>query len=128
MVLSVYKLHHFLNIHAPNNSQIQHREIRIFSDSQTAVGIITLNWVSNHYLDVIRKINENISSLKSKGRNLEIVWTPEHSEEQGNEVADRLAKEAAMEAKDLGEETSIVTVQDVKTHARVSIRYKWQQR
>ena len=37
------------------DSQIQHREIRIFSDSQTAVGIITLNWVSNHYLDVIKK-------------------------------------------------------------------------
>ena len=33
-----------------------------------------------------------------------------------------------MEAKDLGEEISIVTVQDVKRHARVSIRYKWQQR
>ena len=38
-----------------NSTQIQHREIRIFSDSQTAVGIITLNWVSNHYLDVIKK-------------------------------------------------------------------------
>ena len=38
-----------------NSSQIQHREIRIFPDSQTAVGIITLNWVSNHYLDVIKK-------------------------------------------------------------------------
>ena len=37
-----------------NNSQIQHREISIFSDSLTAVGIITLNWVSNHYLDVIK--------------------------------------------------------------------------
>ena len=32
-----------------------------------------------------------------------------------------------MEAKELGEETSIVTVQDIKRHARVSIRYKWQQ-
>ena len=31
-----------------NSTQIQHREIRIFSDSQTAVGIITLNVVSNH--------------------------------------------------------------------------------
>ena len=38
-----------------NDSQIQHREIRIVSNSQTAVGIITLNWVSNHYLDVIKK-------------------------------------------------------------------------
>ena len=71
---------------------------------------------------------KKISSLKSKGWNLEIVWTTRYSEVQGNEVADRLAKEAAMEAKDLGEETSIVTVQDVKRHARVSIRYKWQQR
>ena len=43
-------------------------------------------------------------------------------------VVDRLAKEAAMEAKELGEETSVVTVQDVKRHARVSIIYKWQQR
>ena len=111
-----------------NNSHIQHRQIRIFSDSQTAVGIITLNWVPDHYLHVIKKINENISSLESKGWNLEIVWTPGHSEVQGNDVADRLAKEAAMEAKELGEETSIVTVQDIKRHARVSIRYKWQQR
>ena len=80
-----------------NSSQIQHREIRIFSDSQTAVGIITLNCVSNHYLDVIKKINDNMSSLESKGWKLEIVWTPGHSEVQGNDVADRLAKEAAME-------------------------------
>ena len=33
-----------------------------------------------------------------------------------------------MEAKELGEETSVVTVQYVKRHARVSIIYKWQQR
>ena len=33
-----------------------------------------------------------------------------------------------MEAKELGEETSVVTVQDIKRHARVSTRYKWQQR
>ena len=74
------------------------------------------------------KINENIFSLESKGRNLEIVWTPGHSEVQGNDVADILAKEAALEAKELGEETSVVTVQYVKKHARISIRYKGQQR
>ena len=48
-----------------------------------------------------KKIYENISSLELKDWNLEIVWTPGHSEVQGNEVADRLAKGAAMEAKEL---------------------------
>ena len=33
---------------------------------------------------------------------------------EGNDVADRLAKEAAMEAKELEEETSVVTVRDIK--------------
>ena len=36
-----------------NSIRIHHREIRIFSDSKTAVGIITLNWVAGHYLDAI---------------------------------------------------------------------------
>ena len=51
-----------------------------------------------------------------------------HSEVEGNEVTGRLAKEAMVEAKDLEEETIVVTVQDIKRHARASIRRKWQQR
>ena len=47
---------------------------------------------------------------------------------QGNDVADRLAKQAAMGAKELGYETRNVSLQDVNGHARVSIRYKWHKR
>ena len=64
-----------------------------------------------------QKINDNISSLESKCWMLEIVWTPGHSEVQGNDVADKLAKEDTMVAKELGEETSVVTLQDIKRHA-----------
>ena len=46
-----------------------------------------------------------------------------HSEVEGNDVEDRLAKEAIVEAKDLEEETSVVTVQDIKRHARASTVY-----
>ena len=109
-----------------NSHQIDQEEIHIFCDSQTAVGILTLNWTSNHYQDVIKRIKEAMSTLKPRGWKIEIVWTPGHSEVEGNEVADRLAKEAAVEAKDLEEETSVVTVH--KRHARASIRRKWQQR
>ena len=31
-----------------NSHQIDREEIRIFCDSQTALGILTLNWTSNH--------------------------------------------------------------------------------
>ena len=31
----------------------------------------------------------HVSSQESKGWNLEIVWTPGHSEVQGNDVTDR---------------------------------------
>ena len=43
-------------------------------------------------------------------------------------LADTLAKAAAREAQSFGEETSIITIQDVKTHARYSVRIKLQDR
>ena len=69
-----------------------------------------------------------MSILESRGWRTDIVWTPGHSDMEGNDVADRLANEAAMEAKELEKETSMVTVQDIKKHARDSIKIKWQQR
>ena len=64
----------------------------------------------HHYQDVIKRIKEAMSILKSIGWEIEIVWTPGHSVVEGNAVEDRLAKEAAVEAKALMEETSVVTV------------------
>ena len=80
------------------------------------MAIITLNWVSDQYRDVIKK-----SMTICLYWNPQIVWTPCHSEVQGNDVADILAKAAAIDAKELGEETSVVTVQDTKRQAIVSI-------
>ena len=94
-ILSV--LEHLLG----NDHQVHQKEIRIFSDSQTAVEILTLNWTSNHYQDVIKKIKEGMSILESRGLRICIVWTPGHSDVEGNDVADRLAKEAAMVVKEL---------------------------
>jgi ribonuclease HI len=34
-------------------------DIKILSDSQTAVGIMTLNWKSPNYIDTISDIKEN---------------------------------------------------------------------
>ena len=50
-----------------NSHQLYEEEIRIFCDSQTAVGILTLNWTSSHYQDVIKRIKEAMSTLQSRG-------------------------------------------------------------
>ena len=50
-----------------------------------------------------------------------MFWTPGHADIQGNEDADRLAKEAAKEAQNLDQNTSVLTNQDIKKAARDSI-------
>ena len=63
-ILSV--LEHFSSI--PSNT----KSLRLFCDSQTAVGIITLNWFSNSYCDVIRKIKNHLQQFKSSGWKIDI--------------------------------------------------------
>ena len=42
-------------------------DIKILSDSQTAVGMVTLNWKSSNYIDTISDIKENIGTLMRYG-------------------------------------------------------------
>ena len=42
-------------------------DIKILSDSQTAVGILTLNWKSSNYIDTISDIKENLGTLMRYG-------------------------------------------------------------
>ena len=41
-----------------------------------------------------------METLQQSGMRIELEWTPDHAEVQGNEIADRLAKEAAKEAQE----------------------------
>ena len=61
---------------------------------------------------------------------MEISWTPGHADIKGNDQADRLAKEAAQEAKEMSESElpSAITLCDVKMAAKTSGFKKWQER
>lgn len=43
-------------------------------------------------------------------------------------MEDQLPKEAAAEAKEMGEETSMITVHDIRRYVRVTVMLKWQER
>ena len=53
---------------------------------------------------------------------------PRHATIIGNEIADKLAKDAAHQASEMPIDTAIVTIQDIKNSAKKSIASKWQQR
>jgi hypothetical protein len=73
-------------------------DIKILSDSQTAVGILNLNWKSSNYIDTITDIKENIGTLMRYEMRTTLSWIPGHANIAGNEIADQLAKEAAKES------------------------------
>ena len=68
-----------------------------------------------------------IQQLQSTAFDVSIFWTPGNATIAGNEIADRLAKDAAHQVSEMPVNTSVVTIQDIKFSAKKSIVSKWQQ-
>ena len=76
------------------------RKIHLFSDSQSAVGQLTLGWEANSKKNTTQEVKLEIRKLQELEVEVELSWSPGHANIKGNEYAGRLAKEAAQEAKD----------------------------
>ena len=90
------------------------RFLKIFSDSQSTVGILTLNWKETGYKDIATEIRQTITTLQQKGAEVDISWTPGHASIAGNEIANALAKEAATEAMNQPEGKNSSTILEIK--------------
>ena len=66
--------------------------------------------------------------LKSQNVSIELNWTPGHADIAGNEIADKLAKEAAEEAENMPEMVTPLTSTDIKKAVKDSCKIKWQKR
>ena len=97
-------------------------------DSQSTVGILTLNWKDTSYREVTKDIRKFMSHLQQRNIAVEIDWTPAHSSIAGNEMADKLAKEAAMEASKFPEEKTITSHHEIKLACAKYITTQWQRR
>ena len=105
-----------------------HKFIHIFSDSQSAVGILELGWNSSSHHGIIRTIQDIRDHLHRLGLKSHLHWTPGHASIQGNEIADSQAKAAAEEAAKMDAEQSIVTTQDIHLATEKLILTKLKQR
>jgi hypothetical protein len=72
-----------------------------------------------HEPSVTREILDKMKRIQKNGIEIKIYWTPGHANVNGNETADRLAKEAAKEAEQNQLDShNTITKQDVKKAAR----------
>ena len=111
-----------------NSKNQELHNLTIFSDSQSALGILTLNWKSENYFQSINEIKSQINYLKEQGVVVSFNSTPVHASVKGNEIADQLVKEAAKEAEALEVSTQVFTKQDIRKAARDAVTKKCQVR
>ncbi len=79
--------------------EIQHSlVISIFCDSQTAINNLREDHSSGGQV-LKMQIYQKTEQLVQQGHNISIRWVPGHNKIEGNERADRAAKEAAGERK-----------------------------
>ena len=78
--------------------QTNHPSITVFSDSRSSLQILLNNRRNN---PIANDIITLLYNLKTTGRVIKFCWVPAHSNIQGNETADRLAKEAATSQTDI---------------------------
>ena len=87
------------------------QKFMLFSDSQSAVGILTLGWENKTHKAVILEIKQTMDIQKSQNVKIELNWTPGHADVASNEIADKLAKEAAEESENMPEmETPLTSI------------------
>lgn len=99
-------------------------EIWILSDSRYALDLIKSGKVSHPLAYSIRK---NIGAVRAQGRTIKLYWIKAHAGNEGNERADSLAKQAALNSKTAATYDAC-PVSYAKRMIRAETQNQWQQR
>lgn len=93
----------------------------ILSDS-----LSTLTSIKNYHQpnDIIRKIQNQISTLELNSQSIIMIWIPSHIGIQGNELADTYARQAITSPEAL--QINMLTLQDSKNIINIIILNQWQ--
>lgn len=117
----MYALHRAVEMVKTNRNE---NVVTILSDSRSSLDLLR-NPKSTHPLS--KTIKESIQQIRAEGRQVRLCWLRAHVGTAGNERADELAKEAALQASDAPDYDG-VPVSYVKRKIREESVRKWQDR
>ena len=111
-----------------DEAKIRNRDNHLFVDCQSAIDSAFGISIPNYKVDIILNIRRLTSQLENDNNNLKIHWIPGRKDFEGNERADRLAKEAAKEMVGKNEEfyEGVAEKKEIIQTMRSSIQDKWQ--
>ena len=101
-------------------------KVHIFSDSQSAVGQLTLGWEAKSHTTTVQEVIREKQKLEEKKVTVDVSWSPGHADIKGSEYTDKLAKEAVQEAKDSEQLPAVISLGDKQLQLRNQERKKWQ--
>ena len=111
-----------------DEAKVKNRNIHLFVDCQSAIVSAFGIGIPKYKVDIILNIRRLTSLLENDNNNLKIHWIPGHKAFEGNERADRLAKEAAKEMEGKKEEfyEGVDEKKEIIQIMRSTINDKWQ--
>ena len=103
---------------------VQNRSIHILTDCQPAIKTAFGNQLPKNKIDIVFDIKNSLGKIQERNNKIIIIvhWVPGHKEIEGNELADKQAKEAAS---DMGKPDIPVEPIFNKKEAVTEIKSKW---
>ncbi len=102
------------------------REVHILSDCQSAISSVTSSDLHRSHQDDIDDIRRGVQDLDSQSTTVILHWIAGNVDSNGNELTDKAAKEAAIEASTLPKSLT-ESYTDVCGYIKEEICPKWQQ-
>ena len=76
---------------------VNHRNIHFLTDCQSAIRTAFGNELPRNNIVIILEIKNNLNKIRERQNEIKVHWVPGHKKIEGNELADRQAKQAAIE-------------------------------
>ena len=77
-LVAIQMVHQFISCRLTNTEGQMCKEVHIFSDSQSAIGMLTLGWEVAAHKSTVVEVKGDISRLKLMGVEFNMYWSSGH--------------------------------------------------